>query len=124
MLELFGIPYVGHDPMMAGILDNKHVFKRQLRAAGIPTAEFHIWQPGIGEDDPTAEVGFKAAFGDFAGPFVVKPVSGRASLNVTLSKPGRAFAAPSATSTRDAQPRADRALSSAAANTACAVAGR
>ncbi len=84
MLELFGIPYVGHDPMMAGILDNKHVFKRQLRAAGIPTAEFHIWQPGIGEDDPTSELGFKAAFGDFEGPFVVKPVSGRASLNVTF----------------------------------------
>ncbi len=84
MLELFGIPYVGHDPMMAGILDNKHVFKRQLRAAGIPTAEFHIWQPGIGEPDPTADVGFAAAFGDFEGPFVVKPVSGRASLNVTF----------------------------------------
>ena len=28
MLELFGIPYIGHDPMMAGILDSKHIFKR------------------------------------------------------------------------------------------------
>ena len=82
MLELFGIPYVGHDPMMAGILDNKHVFKRQLRAAGIPTAAFHIWQPGFGQKDITRDTGFKHAFGDFEGPFVVKPVSGRASLNV------------------------------------------
>jgi D-alanine-D-alanine ligase len=83
MLEMFGIPYIGHDPMTAGILDNKHVFKRQLRAAGIPTAAFHIWQPGLGKPDPTTDLGFVAAFGDFAGPFVVKPVSGRASLHVT-----------------------------------------
>ncbi len=47
MLELFGIPYVGHDPMTAAILDNKHVFKRQLVAAGLPTAEFCVWQPGV-----------------------------------------------------------------------------
>lgn len=83
MLELFGVPYVGHDPMMAGILDNKHVFKRQLRAAGIPTAAFQIWQPGIGPADPADDMNFAMAFGDFDGPFVVKPVSGRASLNVT-----------------------------------------
>lgn len=83
MLEMFGIPYVGHDPMTAGILDNKHVFKRQLRAAGIPTAGFHIWQPGLGHDDPTDDMGFAIEFGDFEGPFVVKPASGRASLHVT-----------------------------------------
>jgi len=27
MLEMFGIPYVGHDPLVATILDNKHAFK-------------------------------------------------------------------------------------------------
>ncbi len=83
MMEMFGIPYIGHDPMTAGILDNKHVFKRQLRASGIPTAEFHIWQPGMSLDVPHAEAGFKAAFGAYAGPFIVKPASGRASLHVT-----------------------------------------
>jgi D-alanine-D-alanine ligase len=83
MLELFGIPYIGHDPMTAGILDNKHVFKRQLRAAGIPTAEFFIWQPGASANDVAADAGFAGSFGDYAGPFVVKPVSGRASLHVT-----------------------------------------
>lgn len=83
MLEMFGIPYIGHDPMMAGILDNKHVFKRQLRAAGIATADFHIWQPGLCHSDPTRDHGFAAAFGDHDGPFVVKPASGRASLHVT-----------------------------------------
>ena len=83
MLELFGIPYIGHDPVTAGILDNKHVFKRQLRAAGIPTADFFIWQAGAGRFDPWESEGFRAAFDAWHGPFVVKPVSGRASLHVT-----------------------------------------
>ncbi|MCA0399644.1 MAG: D-alanyl-alanine synthetase [Proteobacteria bacterium] len=82
MMELFGIPYIGHDPMMAGILDSKHVFKRQLRSAGLPTASFAIVLPeGAGylpEQDPV----FMNAFGEQEGPFIVKPVSGRASLNV------------------------------------------
>jgi D-alanine-D-alanine ligase len=83
MLELFGIPYIGHDPVTAGILDNKHVFKRQLRAAGIPTADFFIWQARAERFDPWESAGFRAAFDDWGGPFVVKPVSGRASLHVT-----------------------------------------
>jgi D-alanine-D-alanine ligase len=83
MMELFGIPYVGHDPMTAAILDNKHVFKRQLKAAGIPTAEFFIWQPGLSALDPTRDPVFAHAFADYAGPFIVKPASGRASLHVT-----------------------------------------
>jgi D-alanine-D-alanine ligase len=82
MMEMFGIPYIGHDPMVAGILDNKHVFKRQLRAAGIPTADFFIWQPGLSNPDPIKDEGFFSSFGNYEGPFIVKPVSGRASLNV------------------------------------------
>lgn len=82
MLELFGIPYIGHDPMMAGILDSKHVFKRQLRSAGIATAAFAIVLPEEGKyaakDDPV----FLNAFKGYHGPYIVKPVSGRASLNV------------------------------------------
>lgn len=82
MMELFGIPYVGHDPMMAGILDSKHIFKRQLRAAGIETARFAIVLPEAGVFEPESDPVFERAFGSYAGPFVVKPVSGRASLNV------------------------------------------
>jgi D-alanine-D-alanine ligase len=82
MLEMFGIPYVGHDPIMAGILDNKHVFKRQMKAAGIRTAPFAVVLPSapsyVLEDDKY----FLHEFGDHPGPFIVKPVSGRASLNV------------------------------------------
>jgi D-alanine-D-alanine ligase len=83
MMEMFGIPYIGHDPMTAGILDNKHVFKRQCRAAGIPTAAFYIWQPGLSHEDIMQDESYQAAFSNFDGPFVVKPVSGRASLHVT-----------------------------------------
>ncbi|WP_206110820.1 hypothetical protein [Rhabdaerophilum calidifontis] len=82
MMELFGIPYIGHDPMMAGILDSKHVFKRQLRSAGLPTAAFAIVLPEGAPFEPEADPVFVNAFGDHPGPFVVKPVSGRASLNV------------------------------------------
>lgn len=82
MLEMFGIPYVGHDPIMAGILDNKHVFKRQMKAAGIRTAPFAVVLPSspgyVLEEDKY----FLHEFGDHPGPFIVKPVSGRASLNV------------------------------------------
>jgi D-alanine-D-alanine ligase len=82
MMELFGLPYIGHDPMMAGILDSKHVFKRQLRSAGIDTAAFAIVLPEDGRYDPDEDPVFDRAFGHRAGPFIVKPVSGRASLNV------------------------------------------
>lgn len=82
MMELFGIPYIGHDPMMAGILDSKHVFKRQLRSAGIPTAPFAIVLPEQDGYLPDEDPVFLQAFGTNDGPFIVKPVSGRASLNV------------------------------------------
>jgi D-alanine-D-alanine ligase len=82
MMELFGIPYIGHDPMMAGILDSKHVFKRQLRSAGLPTATFAIVLPEANRYAPEEDPVFLQAFGEHAGPFIVKPVSGRASLNV------------------------------------------
>ena len=81
-LEMVGIPYLGHDPLTAGILDNKHVFKRELQALGLPTAPFYVSylnrEPGAIEEDPS----FRATFGDYEGPFIVKPTTGRASLNV------------------------------------------
>jgi D-alanine-D-alanine ligase len=82
MLEMFGIPYVGHDPLAAATLDNKHHFKRHLVALGIPTAPFVVWHPKHGPANPTADPRFLAMFPDCANGFVVKPVSGRASLHV------------------------------------------
>lgn len=81
-LEMLGIPYVGHSPMKSGILDNKHLFKYEIDAAGIPTAPFVT----IGIDQDIEEPKIQGAFDDidrrFGYGFIVKPVSGRASVNV------------------------------------------
>ena len=82
MLEMMGVPYVGHDPLAASVLDNKHAFKRGAVSAGLPTPSFSIWHMARGRFRPDLNSRFKRAFGDYPGPFVVKPVSGRASLHV------------------------------------------
>src|SRR5262245_17628435 len=82
MLEMLGVPYVGHDPLAATTLDNKHAFKREALCAGLPTAPFVTWHMARGPFRPHMNSLFGRAFGDYTGPFVVKPVSGRASLHV------------------------------------------
>jgi D-alanine-D-alanine ligase len=82
ILEMLGIPYVGHDPLTATTLDNKHAFKRELAGVGLPTAPFISWHLARGPFLPAVNSRFQATFGDYGGPFVVKPVSGRASLHV------------------------------------------
>lgn len=84
LLELAGIPYVGHNPLTAGILDNKHTFKRQLNAFGIRTATFMTWHLSRGPFCAETNVQFKQCFGEFRGPFVVKPVCGRASQHIAV----------------------------------------
>ncbi len=84
MLEMIGIPYVGHHPLTAGILDNKHTFKRQLNALRIPTADFMTWHELRDEHDFVNGRQFKEVFADYPGPYVVKPVCGRASLHVNI----------------------------------------
>lgn len=82
MLEMFGLPYVGHDPMTTTILDNKHAFKLEVAALGLNTSPFITWHLARGEFDPAKSVTFKKAFKGYDGPFIVKPISGRASLHV------------------------------------------
>jgi D-alanine-D-alanine ligase len=82
MLEMYGIPYVGHDPLTAGLLDSKHHFKRQLQALGIPTAPFFVWSPNEAREPPFSDRRLKAQFAKWPNGFVVKPVTGRASLHV------------------------------------------
>jgi len=84
ILEMIGIPYIGHDPMISGILDSKHIFKRMLKALDIPTAPFMTWNLAEGDFDPSSNDRFNKVFSNYSGPFIVKPVSGRASLNVSL----------------------------------------
>ena len=82
LLELAGIPYVGHRPLLAVTLDNKHVFKRELAALGLPTAPFHVLDAARGGGNLKDNKRFSAVFGAYDGPFVVKPVSGRGSVGV------------------------------------------
>ena len=82
MLEMLGIPYVGHSPLAAATLDDKHAFKRQMTAIGVPTAPFMAWHAAQGPLDLSRSTQFRRVFADWNGSFVVKPVNGRASLNV------------------------------------------
>lgn len=82
MLEMLGVPYIGHNPLNSSILDNKHAFKRELQGLGFPTAKFMIWHPAQGHFDAQSNSRFQAVFQGHSGSFLVKPVSGRASLNI------------------------------------------
>ena len=86
MLEMLGVPYVGQNSLTASILDNKHVFKRVLGALAIRTAPSFAWHPAWGAADPTRDDRFAAAFGSYQGPFILKPVSGRASVLVLTAE--------------------------------------
>jgi D-alanine-D-alanine ligase len=79
LLEMLGLPYVGPNPLNAAVLDAKHVCKTQLQGLGLPTAPFATW--GEGDRD-----GLAAILPGYAGPFVVKPVHGRASLHVEIAE--------------------------------------
>ncbi len=82
LLEMLGIPYVGHDPLTAGMLDSKHIFKRMLKSLDIPTAPFMTWNLAQGPFEPESNLRFREVFRTYTGPYIVKPVSGRASLNI------------------------------------------
>ncbi|WP_299017745.1 ATP-grasp domain-containing protein [uncultured Photobacterium sp.] len=82
MLEMLGVPYVGHAPMTAGILDNKHLFKHEINAAGIPTAPFITVGQGESISDPVNQAKLDQIEAEFGSAFIVKPVSGRASIHV------------------------------------------
>lgn len=84
MLEMFGIPYVGHDPLSAATLDDKHAFKRGLFSLGIPTAPFIVWNPGRESGSVSESRRFREVFAAHKGGFIVKPVNGRASQHVHM----------------------------------------
>ncbi|KNY25343.1 D-alanyl-alanine synthetase [Pseudobacteroides cellulosolvens] len=88
LLEMLGIPYVGHSPMNYTILDNKHVFKYFSKGIGINTAPFVTWDMSKGLFIPERNNLFKSVFKDYDGPFIAKPISGRASNHVLFVKSG------------------------------------
>ena len=92
MLEMLGIPYIGHDPLTSAALDNKFFFKRQLQAMGLPTSPFVLCcGPGL-ENDPIKDPRFGALQAASPAGFVVKPISGRASLHVHFVERARDLA--------------------------------
>ena len=78
LLEMLGVPYVGHGPLNTTVLDHKHTFKRELGSAGLPTAPYLTWDSTRGPFMPDINSRFWLAFGADSGAFVVKPVSGSA----------------------------------------------
>ena len=82
MLEMMGIPYIGHDPLTAAALDNKFFFKRQIASIGLPTAPFIICGGAGRGMDPVRDPRFANVFRDWHGGFIVKPITGRASVHV------------------------------------------
>lgn len=82
LLELAGIPFIGHEPLTAAILDTKPVFKYHLKALGLPTAPFVTVHPRDLPFRPAFDENFKSCFAGYRGSYVVKPANGRASQHV------------------------------------------
>lgn len=82
LLEMLGVPYIGHNPLAVSLLDNKHVFKSMCVSASLPTARSVVMAPRVGGSKPIDLDNCGSVFQGFSGPFVIKPVSGRASKNV------------------------------------------
>lgn len=78
VLETAGIPYIGHTPLNAALLDDKGMFKLACSGLGLPTAPFIVHNPAAGSFRPDRSAMFKRTFGSYQGPFIVKPVNGEA----------------------------------------------
>lgn len=81
MLEMMGIPYIGHNPLNAALLDNKHAFKHILVGLSIATPDFFVCDFKSDQRIEAMEKTFDRIFRDSEYQ-VIKPVSGRASIHV------------------------------------------
>jgi len=88
LMEMAGLPYVGHNPINATLLDNKHIFKRELRCLGFPTPDFAVVHLGENNAEMLTQR-LHQRFPDASTGFIVKPVSGRASLHVVYAETHR-----------------------------------
>lgn len=84
LCESLGIPYVGHRPVNAGIMDYKPYFKWFVDALGFATPRFALWDQHSLRNKAFADAEMAARFSEYQGPFVVKPASGRASNYVSI----------------------------------------
>ena len=70
LLEAYGVPYTGSDPLALAVTLDKGVTKRLWRDAGLPTAPFVVAQPGEPFDAPAPY------------PLFVKPVAEGSSMGI------------------------------------------
>lgn len=88
MLQSLGVPYVGHSPLQAALMDDKIAFKYFLNGAGVRTAPFTTWHPRDNTDALGAG-GFHKRLVEILswdnGKFVVKPACGRASQHIYVA---------------------------------------
>lgn len=80
VLETAGIPYIGHTPLNAALLDDKGMFKLACAGLGLQTAPFVVHNPAVGSFRPDRSAIFKRTFGSYTGPFIVKPVNGEGAV--------------------------------------------
>ena len=73
LCERAGIPYLGASPIIRGLSDDKHLAKRAVRDAGVPTAPWAIYRRGAPIDPAKCPEGAR---------FVVKPNNSSASWGV------------------------------------------
>ncbi|MFN4019263.1 MAG: phosphoribosylglycinamide synthetase [Erythrobacter sp.] len=73
LCERAGIPYLGASPILRGLSDDKHLAKRAVRDAGVPTAPWAIYRRGAPIDPAKCPEGNR---------FVVKPNNSSASWGV------------------------------------------
>ena len=83
MLEMAGIPYVGHSPLNYALMDDKLAFKRMLRGININTAAYVVWDPLVYGQPKNILPKFReilaSGVDSDVNRWVVKPVTGRAS---------------------------------------------
>lgn len=73
LCERAGLPYLGASPILRGLSDDKHLAKRAVEQAGVPTAPWAIYRRGAPIDAAACPAGER---------FVVKPNNSSASWGV------------------------------------------
>ena len=83
-LESLGIAYIGHRPGDAALLDDKGRTKTILQTLGVRTSPAATWSPVNGPMTTLDGRSFEEVFDGHDGAFIVKPVTGRASLGIRV----------------------------------------
>ncbi|MEO8276984.1 MAG: D-alanine--D-alanine ligase, partial [Thermoanaerobaculia bacterium] len=87
LLDLARLRYTGSGPLGSGMAMDKEITKRQLQAAGIPTADWVMWpQPGRAMPGSTIPGNSSPgdALADLGLPLIVKPSNGGSTVGLSV----------------------------------------